>query len=243
MMELCVARLVAWAPALTCEADWRRWATKNYAIGNEGSPACARVPAMLRRRLTRWGRLALEVTAPLTDQLAEHSPIIFSSRHGDTLRTEALLSDLAEGEPLSPTAFSLSVHNASLGLYTIVEKLTAPSIALAAGRDTLFAALIEAQTWLSQGATQVLLVHADEPLAPFFAVDADEPQVPIAIALLLTANEGERLSLSWTQTEGEVDQDALPLAFLRFWFSDQKKLTINAERLTWQLTRSQQCVG
>src|SRR5690625_4576870 len=153
-MDLFVSQFAAWAPGLERLGDWASWAEQAELPVSDAVPPVKSVPAMTRRRLTRWGRLALEVATSMQGALDAQTPVIFSSRHGDTHRTQKLLQDLAQGEPLSPTAFSLSVHNAALGLFTIIERITAPSLALAAGRDTLAHAWVEAQGWLAQGAPQ-----------------------------------------------------------------------------------------
>ncbi|MBE8715864.1 3-oxoacyl-ACP synthase [Cellvibrio sp. KB43] len=241
MMNVRISRCVAWAPNLSTDADWQAWSRGERALQGDDTPRAQRVPAMLRRRLTRWGRLALEVAGELTESLAADTPIIFSSRHGDTHRTETLLTDLANCEPLSPTAFSLSVHNAPLGLYTIVEKITSPSLAVAAGRETFAHAWLEAYTWLQQGASQVLLVHADELLADFFRPDTDEQDAPLALALLLTADEGSAVSLRFDALDQRTlsDTQAQPLAFLQWWYSEAPALRWCGDRLCWQWQRSQ----
>lgn len=243
MMDMRISRCAAWAPNLASEAEWQAWSRGERHLQGDAVPAASRVPAMLRRRLTRWGRLALEAAGQLTDSLGPDTPIIFSSRHGDTHRTETLLTDLAKGELLSPTAFSLSVHNAPLGLYTIVEQITSPSLALAAGRETFAQAWLEAYTWLQQGAAQVLLVHADEPLAAFYQPDADEAEAPLAVALLLSASEGEPVSLQWLpRSAASADPQPQPLAFLQWWYRGEAQLSHQGERLCWQWQRGRQHV-
>lgn len=236
--ELCVARCLAWAPNLVTEPDWRAWALGERAAASDGSPAASAVPAMVRRRLTRWGRLALQVASELVDDLDPQAPVIFSSRHGDTERTQQLLTDLAHAEPLSPTAFSLSVHNAPLGLFTIVQQITAPSLALAAGKETLAQAWLEAATWLAQGASQVLLVHADEPLAGFYQADADEQELPQALALLLTQDKGTRVSLTHTpNTADALAARSMAIEFLSWWYGDATSFDYASERLCWTWRR------
>lgn len=239
-MDLFVSQFAAWAPGLECPRDWASWAEQAELPDSDALPPVAAVPAMTRRRLTRWGRLALEVATSMQGQLAVDTPVIFSSRHGDTRRTQKLLQDLALGEPLSPTAFSLSVHNAALGLFTIIERITAPSLALAAGRDTLAHAWVEAQGWLAQGAPQVLLVHCDEPLAEFYRPDADEMEMPAALAMLLSAEPGpgrQRVALHRNPGGAGPGSVSMMAAFLTWWFGSDARLELSAERTTWAWER------
>ena len=73
--------------------------------------------------------MAFSVGWPLAEGL-EDLPLVFISRHGETPRTLDILSDLASEQPLSPTQFSLSVHNAVIGLWSILRnetsEMTAP---------------------------------------------------------------------------------------------------------------------
>src|SRR4051812_6705411 len=95
--------------------DWKAWTP-----AHDLQPDVSVIPAMLRRRLSPIGRAALSVIMPLADSQGA-MPLVYVSRHGDLNRTLGLLQDLALGEPLSPTAFSLSVHNATAGLFSIQQ--------------------------------------------------------------------------------------------------------------------------
>lgn len=239
-MDLFVSQFAAWAPGLEIPGEWASWAEQAELPVSDAVPPVKSVPAMTRRRLTRWGRLALEVATSMQGALDADTPVIFSSRHGDTHRTQKLLQDLAQGEPLSPTAFSLSVHNAALGLFTIIERITAPSLALAAGRDTLAHAWVEAQGWLAQGAPQVLLVHCDEPLAEFYQPDADEAEMPAALAVLLCAEPGPgRQKVALHRQPGGAEPGAVSMmaAFLAWWFGSEARLELRTERTTWAWER------
>ena len=66
-----------------------------------------------------WRAWSLLSPPPVEDQ--PPMPLVYASRHGETTRNFALLSDTAEQQPLSPTQFSLSVHNAIIGLWSIFQ--------------------------------------------------------------------------------------------------------------------------
>lgn len=194
---------------------------------------------MIRRRLTRWGRQALEVAEPACQGLAPDAPVIFSSRHGDTGRTFKLLQALAAGEPLSPNGFSLSVHNSALGIFSIIKNIQAPTVALAAGRDTLAAAWQEAESWLQQGARQVLLVHSEEPLTEFYRDYADEREMPAALAMVLSRRPepGARpISLTMEGAGDRAGENSLPIEFLAWWHGPESALTADtgAHRWCWR---------
>lgn len=235
-MVVWVSEARAWAPGIETPAAWSIWSDNPQAVTSSERPAAAQVPAMTRRRLTRWGRQALEVAGPCATRLNVDTPVIFSSRHGDTQRTLGLLEALAAGDPLSPNAFSLSVHNSALGLFTILHKLQAPSLALAAGRETLAHAWVEAVTHLAAGAPRVLLVHTDEPLAGTYEPFIDELDIPASIALVLERKPtagAVPVSLSCESFTGVPDNRSLLLAFLAWWFSFEPKLHYGAGDKRW----------
>src|SRR5690625_7518099 len=70
----------------------------------------------------------------------------------------------------------------------------------------------------SQGAPQVLLVHCDEPLAEFYQPDADEAEMPAALAVLLCAEPGPgRQKVALHRQPGGAEPRAVSMmaAFLR----------------------------
>lgn len=234
MINLFVSRCHAWAPGLTNAEQWQQWAAGHLNPAASGTPDAKAVPPMLRRRLTRWGRMALQTACACAEAVTAETPVLFSSRHGDTHRTCALLQDLAVNEPLSPTAFSLSVHNASLGIYTIVQQALGPSLAMAAGKESLAHAMLEAASLLEAGADQVLLVHTDDDLAELYQPYADERDMPHSVAMVLTRNEGVPVELEW-RDNGEItaSAEAMSCAFLRWWFGQEKQMEYSGSRLTW----------
>jgi hypothetical protein len=157
----------AWAPGLAGRAAWAA-APGAYAGADDGSaPPVAAMPPALRRRAGRNDRLGLEPAYALAP-LGHAMPSIFASRHGQVARSAVLLQALAQGQPLSPMDFSLSVHNASAGLFSIARGDRSASTSLAAGGEELAAGLLDAAGQLLEGAPQVLLSAHDEPPPPLY---------------------------------------------------------------------------
>jgi len=204
---------------------------------------------MQRRRLSPFAKLAIHCALEVTKNENQSLVSVFSSRHGDLHKTSTMLHDLALGEDISPTAFSLSVHNAVAGLFTIFTKNTQASTTVSAGKDTFMMALVEAYIRLKTGKhEQVLLVHSDQSLPSPYSQYADELQVDHAVALILTkdSNVGQRLSVkkynngSTATRTSDTSLGELPqaLSFHR-WFSDIKKtqeLTMLDKQ--WKINRS-----
>jgi len=195
-MDFSIIDWRAWAPGLETGEDWQAWSRAPVALDDTGqTPDVGFLPAMQRRRLSRMARMLFHVAWPLVEQ-DEAVPLVFVSRHGETPRTFAILDDLARGEPLSPTAFSLSVHNAPAGLWSIARGDCSEITALAAEVDGLEHGIMEACGLLAEGAPSVLLVVAEEMPAPLYRAQIDDVPFSYALALKLTAKAHWHLALS-----------------------------------------------
>lgn len=236
-----IQRWSAWSPGVESAEDWRHWSRSGAELPVEGKmPSLKFLPAMLRRRLSPTGKMALKVAY---DCGVDKEPIrtVFSSRHGEANQTIPLLHDIVRQEPVSPTKFSLSVHNTASGLYTITAKNTAPATAIAARLDTFEVGFLEAAAILATGREErVLVVYSDAPLKPPFDVLVDyEP--PVAGAFLLSARPTDLiLSLSMRPRGQEgVSKGPHFLAFMRLLLNpDHQPLELTTDRLTWTWARN-----
>lgn len=185
----------AWAPGLESTDDWLAWSKAPERLHDTGEqPDVSFLPALQRRRLSRLARMVFQVAWPLAEG---HSalPLVFASRHGETPRSLAILQNLAVAEPLSPTQFSLSVHNAIIGQWSILRGDTSEMTALAGEGDGLEMAMLEAATLLADGAPAVLLVIGEEAQPELYAPFIDDVPFPYALALLLVPGDDWSLQL------------------------------------------------
>lgn len=253
-----IAAHSAWAPGLDTPASWQAWSAAPAPIVGETEPRAGAVPPMLRRRAGQFGKMALETaSAALGD--GGGIPVVFSSRHGDVARAVELLTQLAHGEALSPTAFGMAVHNATAGLLSIARGERAVHMALAAGASSLEHAVIEACALLADGAPRVLLVAVDCPLPGVFAGFEDCIEQPHAFAWLLeparaaasganasdsAASGAATVTLSWQVAADTPPSDGAPaggmpggLDVLRFHLAGEPLLVRRAGRHTWRWSR------
>lgn len=210
------------------------------AAGGDPLPALAAMPAMMRRRVEPLGRIALHAAyasrgadAPL--------PVVFASRYGDVARSITLLRQLVGGETPSPTAFSLSVHNAIGALWSIASGDTAPYTAIAAGDETVEAAFIEALGLLADGTPAAMVVCYDEPLPPPYDIYAGHADTAHAWACRVApVDEG---GFSLTSRLAGTDAVAAPAdrvadrRVLEFFHSDAERLTHQAGARVWEWRR------
>lgn len=201
----------AWAPGRETRQDWLEWCANPELPVGDAVPAAAFLPPMLKRRAMRLGRMAMESLAPLATDVAADTPVVFASRHGETHRSLALMRELLAEGNVSPQSFSLSVHNATVGLYTIARPCHAHVTALAGGNATSTAMLSEATGLLHDGAPSVLLVACDEVLPECYGAYADEPQATFSWAAELVAGHDFVFSAKDARTIAPALPDLLAL--------------------------------
>ena len=237
----------AWAPGLESPEDWLQWARGNREPRSDGAPTVSFFPPMYRRRLSRLGKMAVYVAHQCdTDTTGSHQ-LVFASRYGEQQRTAKILDGLNQGEPVSPTAFSLSVHNAVAGLYSMVKQDRSPTTSLSAGTSTFSSAWLEAVGLLqcSQAPCQtVTLVYYDEPLPGAYAAFQSEVAFPMAIALQMRrATDTDRTVFALQMAEPEPAQAAgnqpplwQPLAFIRLLLEQEQQTegTGSGNRWIWK---------
>jgi hypothetical protein len=172
------------------------------------------VPASIRRRLDPLGRAALQVAHAVADG-AQPDPVVFVSRRGDSQRSLDLLSALAAGEPLSPTSFGLSVHNAIAAQYVMWQGQRGGYTALAAGREGVENALVEIAARIAgKPAVTALLVVYEAPVPAPYLRYRDEPDACFAWAMTLATPRPQAPRIRLSCTHGGAVAPAAPGAEL-----------------------------
>ena len=188
--------------------------------------------------------MALQVAYWCQQEGALSTPCVFACRHGDLSRTYEMLQTLARDEPLSPTQFGLSTHNAIAAQYSIAQKLIGNSLSVSAGVACAEAAVVEALGLLADGASEVLIVIYDCPIQPDYSEFQDEPEAAFAWAARLAkpSESDARLSLSVgskLSTDETADQAKIPhgLEALRFLIGNQPMLEFAESGRQWRWQR------
>jgi hypothetical protein len=163
-------------------ARWSSW-----PVNAAKAPDLSFIEPIVRRRLSSLSRVALKVAH---DCAADRAAVrvLFASRHGELRRTTEILHAITAGEPVSPTAFSLSVLNAMTGIFGIARGDRSAAGAVSAGAATLGYALLEAHAqYEADPSAPVLMIYADEPADAAYGAIEDEVQGG-ALAVLLDAS-------------------------------------------------------
>ena len=122
--KLKVERWAAWTSGVESAEEWRAFLAQPQESPNSASVAMADVSEFLtgmqRRRLSPLARAVFKVALKCVAK-GECLPSIFCSVYGETQRTYSILETIAESEAVSPMDFSLSVHSAISGQFTILS--------------------------------------------------------------------------------------------------------------------------
>ncbi len=194
------------------------------------------ISPMLKRRLTPLAKTVFCTVAQCLDEDGM-VPAVFSSAHGELAKSLSMMEMLEVGEEISPTGFSLSVHNAIAGLFSMAWKNKLQCTVLAPGEEGMAPAFIEGLGLLQEGAERVLLVFYDEPLPAFY------PSSPYrlssdsscALALMIAkSSTGQALTLFSSALIGNDGEQPVQLpAFIRFLTEPQTRLTFCMPRRSW----------
>jgi hypothetical protein len=218
---------------LNTREQWSAWARGDRHIDPAGAlPSLDSVPPMQRRRFSDLSRQALWAAFDCARGISVQT--VFASPHGELNRTQSLLTSLAHDEPLSPAAFSVSVHNTASGLYSIASGDRSPSTAIAAGADTLPLAVVEAAGTLRQ-VEQVMVVFADEPLPPPYGPAGSTP--PVALALLLGRPNADAVALALGDSTASPAAEPHALSLARWLCAGSGALCLAGERRRWLWNR------
>ncbi|SDU23785.1 beta-ketoacyl synthase chain length factor [Halopseudomonas salegens] len=176
--------------------DWVAWsnapsAAFRSANGQTTALSGQSLPPMLKRRLNAQGRACCEIL----NQLIPNAdlPVIHASRHGDLQTSLTLLSDIVSDGHASPARFSLSVHNAVLGVYSIASGNQNSMQALAARGGEFDAAMEEAAGYLHDGHPAVVVLLSDDAAPVLLSGHLSQPRHACAVGLRLTLSSGQPL--------------------------------------------------
>jgi hypothetical protein len=157
---------------------------------------------------------------------------VYVSHDGESNRSFELWQELLNTHTVSPTSFGLSVHNATIGQWSMLRKDMSEHTALAVAADSFETALTEAFALLQDGVPSVLVIVADDPLSEDYPVLATRAPFAYALALVIIKGEDYTLSLETTAarpSENPNDTTVEPywssLEWVRFRLSDGRQHT------------------
>jgi hypothetical protein len=222
-----------WTSGDNLQDDWL------YEVSERQNAGCVyrSVPKMLQRRLSPLAKAVLNSSEKCIVK-DEQIPIVFSSTHGEICKSLEMLIEIQAGNEVSPTAFSLSVHNAIAGLFSIINANQQEITVIAPGQEGIAPAFLEGLGILQEGADAVLLVLYDQPIADFYPVNPFNLNAENTCALTLRiALSGKGIPLQLRRTSIVSDDGEQPiqlLAFLRFLVGNENILILGNRGSSWR---------
>jgi len=198
-----VTGLALWTPGYASLGAWAKGEHDDKVV----DCACAWVPARLLRGASRFTRMLGEAADQATrDANGDPKTIatVYGSDYGEIETMVVLLDTIFRGDgQLSPMRFKNSVHNASSGLCSIGQGNQSFSTALAAGKRTFEASMLEAMALLEERGGSVVVSIADDVLPePLLKLEGWEA---LAIGIVLS-REAPAESVIGTLSNLSVDE-------------------------------------
>ena len=215
MTELDIIGVGVWS---TSFSNWHEFSvglnTGNWQTDARVEPTL--MPARERRRAPQSVKMAIDVMNQACEMAALNPAgiaAVFSSSMGDMQITDYLGRILSTTPRLvSPTQFHNSVHNASMGYWSIATQSHAPTIAISAYSYSASMAFLEAAIQVSEGRDPILIV-TQEMAAPLALRNTCPSKQPFSAALLLApvgCCASPVASIHFTVTRESVDWPELP---------------------------------
>ncbi len=215
------------------------WLIENVAFNSTGSwplndNNLKDLPVAMRRRLTPLGRKTTQILNKCENNSKNKSiPWVVSCRHGDATRRLNLLASLAKNEMLSPTDFSMSVHNAIIGMHSIATGNKFTHTALAAGIDSFESGLLETIALLKEKGESIGYAYYDYLEVLDESTAKPDSNSPVeCIAFILSDNEEanykDAVSIEYSRQHNlNVSNKFNTIKFLDFLKNDKERYTLS----------------
>lgn len=148
----------------------------------------------------------------------------------------SIIKSLANEQEVSPTGFTMSVHNTCAGLFTIEIKKNIPVSSLSAGIDSFQQGLLEAQAMLITGKKKVLLIDFDGQIPAVYHNKVSSFQSGLVYAVGLVMVNGKNFACQQKIRTPRKPLVSLPqsLVFLKSYLLKKAAFTIVGTRTQWQ---------
>ncbi len=212
MYHIKLCEWFALAPGLTDKTAWADW-DGQFTLDqteNPSFPLTPHIPMMQARRMGQACRLACEVALRLLEQTNNNiDAAIFISQHGELPRSAKIIESIINHQSVSPTDFTMSVHNTAAGLTTILSKQTLEVSSLSACTDGFQQGFYEVQAFFAQGAKKVMVIDFDDCTPEQYHYNEIIQSMPYACGFVFTADKEYQCSehqLNKTETHLTLPQ-------------------------------------
>jgi hypothetical protein len=211
-----------------------RWPGGEVLPCNGGNADVSFLPMMQSRRLSPLARAASAVAWHCRQKFGD-MPSVFFSNHGESQYYFEMLDELAAGEDVSPSRFSLCVHNAIAGLSSFHSTSFLPYVSLAGGTEGMFAAFLEAGGMLME-TPKVLVVWYDQPLPDAYRAKVATSKSTWALAMVLSGADepGFQLQLTRKPNNNQPVSEDNALSLIQAILENRRHSICRLERSIWQ---------
>jgi len=102
----------------------------------------SQIPMLMRRKLSPAGKIALNTMMKCYESGVKK--LCYASQYGELERVVKLIKQKQEDNEVSPAGFSFSVHNSTVGLFSLLENLHISYNSISAGVETFSTGLLDA---------------------------------------------------------------------------------------------------
>lgn len=135
------------------------------------------IPMNMRRKLSPVGKIAMSTMLDCYGENSDDIKLVYASRYGELERVVKLIKQEHEENEISPTGFSFSVHNSTVGLFSLLKKIYSSYNSIAGGEESFSVGLLDA----IMNRKKTLFCYAE-------SVDRYE-----SISILIDYDEGEKV--------------------------------------------------
>lgn len=135
------------------------------------------IPMNMRRKLSPVGKIAMSTMLDCYGENSDDIKLVYASRYGELERVVKLIKQEHEENEISPTRFSFSVHNSTVGLFSLLKKIYSSYNSIAGGEESFSVGLLDA----IMNREKTLFCYAE-------SVDRYE-----SISILIDYDEGEKV--------------------------------------------------
>lgn len=137
------------------------------------------IPMMMRRKLSPIGKIAMSTLLDCYGENSGDIKLVYASRYGELERVVKLIKQEHEDNEISPAGFSFSVHNSTIGLFSLLKNIHSSYNSVAGGEESFSAGLLDAV----MNREKTLFCYAE-------SVDRYE-----SIAILIDYEDGEKVAI------------------------------------------------
>lgn len=167
------------------------------------------LPSMMTRKFSSLDKIALSSLFKCYDENSSPN-LVFGSKYGQFERLAKLTEQFKSENEVSPMGFSSSVHNNTIGVFSLLNKINSPYTAISSGGNTLSNMICESFSQLKE-TREVLFCYADSFEGKNVAVSALVTKKPTENSIKIRMTNSKKLP------EGEEYSN-----FLKFLSGEEK---------------------